>query len=233
VADAANIGRGDRVLDVACGTGILARHVAARVGTEGSVVGLDINPVMLEVARRKAAGIEWRQAPAEALPFVDGSFDAVVSQFGLMFFEDRQAAIREMARVLRPRGRLAVAVWAALEASPGYSSLTGILQDLFGDWAANSLYAPFALGDTNALRSLFADAGLSNVAVTTYEGTARFPSIESWIYTDIKGWTLADRLDEAQYQQLLAEAKRRLHRYVNSDSTVSFGMPAHIVSAVR
>jgi SAM-dependent methyltransferase len=111
VADAADIQPGWRVLDVACGTGILARTIAERLGAKGSVVGLDLNEGMLQVAKRKAPAIEWRQGRAESLPFEAHSFDATVSQFGLMFFEDRRAALQEMARVLKPGGHLAVAVW--------------------------------------------------------------------------------------------------------------------------
>jgi ubiquinone/menaquinone biosynthesis C-methylase UbiE len=106
VADAARIQRGQRVIDVGCGTGVLARLAARRVGRSGSVVGLDVNEGILAVARRKAAAIEWHHGPAEALPFDDGVESAVVSQFGLMFFQDRRAALQEMARVLRPGGHL-------------------------------------------------------------------------------------------------------------------------------
>src|SRR5262245_53875988 len=110
VADAAQVAAGQRVLDVACGTRVLARTVAARVGAAGAVLGLDANPEMLAVARRLDTTIEWLLGRAEDLPLPDASVDAVVSQFGLMFFDDRVAALREMRRVLRTRGRLAVAV---------------------------------------------------------------------------------------------------------------------------
>jgi ubiquinone/menaquinone biosynthesis C-methylase UbiE len=89
VAGAAGIQTGERALDVACGTGVLARTVAERVGPNGAVVGVDINEGMLAVARKKAPEIEWKQGRAETLPLDSDSFDAVVSQFGLMFFEDR------------------------------------------------------------------------------------------------------------------------------------------------
>jgi ubiquinone/menaquinone biosynthesis C-methylase UbiE len=108
--EAARVEPGARVLDVACGTGVLARALTERVGPRGSVVGLDINEGMLTVARRVSPRVEWRAGAAEALPFEAESFDAVLSQFGLMFFDDRRAAIREMQRVLKPGGRLAVAV---------------------------------------------------------------------------------------------------------------------------
>ena len=104
VTDAAAIAPGQSVLDVACGTGVLARAVADRVGLSGSVAGLDSSEEMLEVARRKSDTIEWRMGRAEAIPFPDESFDAVVSQFGIMFFEKPAGALREMIRVLRPGG---------------------------------------------------------------------------------------------------------------------------------
>jgi ubiquinone/menaquinone biosynthesis C-methylase UbiE len=119
---AAGIRPGQRVLDVACGAGALACSVEDRVGQTGSVVGVDVNEGMLAVTKRKAPTIEWRQARAEALPFDANNFDAVVSQFGLMFFEDKHLALQEMKRVLRQGGRLAVAVWDSLEHFEGYKN---------------------------------------------------------------------------------------------------------------
>jgi ubiquinone/menaquinone biosynthesis C-methylase UbiE len=233
VADAADIHPGQRVLDVACGTGVLARAVADRVGSAGSVAGVDVNDGMLAVARRKAPAIAWKQASAEALPFDNDSFDAVVSQFGLMFFADRCAALKEMLRVVRPGGRLAVAVWDSLEHTPGYAAMTDLLQLLFGDQVADALRAPYVLGDRQLLRSLFAETGVPDAQITTQAGIARFPSIQSWVYTDIKGWTLADALDDAQFERLLTEAEQPLRPFVAADGTVAFSAPAHIVTATR
>jgi ubiquinone/menaquinone biosynthesis C-methylase UbiE len=233
VADAARVGPGERVLDVACGTGALTRTVAARVGPKGAAIGLDVNDGMLAVARRKAPQLDWRSGRAEALPFEPDSFDAVVSQFGLMFFEDRRAALAEMMRVLRRDGRLAVAVWDSLDRTPGYAAVTRLLQKLFGDRAADALRAPFVLGDPSALRSLFATAGVPNATVTTVKGTARFPSIKAWMYTDVKGWTLADMIDEAQFARLLEEAEKALRPFLAADGTVAFEAPAHIITATK
>ncbi|GIK42186.1 MAG: ubiquinone/menaquinone biosynthesis methyltransferase [Chloroflexota bacterium] len=233
VTGAAEIQPGQRVLDVACGTGVLARTVADRVGSTGAVVGLDVNEGMLAVAQRKAPTLEWRQGRAEALPWDGDSFDAVVSQFGLMFFEDRRIALEEMMRVLRPGGRLAVAVWDSLDHSPGYAAMADLLQRLFGNQAANALWAPFALADLQGLYTLFAEAGMPDIQITTQAETARFPSLEAWVYTEIKGWTLADMLDETQFQLLLKEAKNDLQQFVTSDGTVAFGASAHIVAAAK
>jgi ubiquinone/menaquinone biosynthesis C-methylase UbiE len=233
VAKAAQLSPGQKVLDVACGTGVLAREALRSVQPGGAVTGLDRNEVMLTVARRVAPRIDWQSGRAEALPFPDGSFDAVVSQFGLMFFEDRAGALKEMWRVLKPGGRLSVAVWDALETSAGYADMVALLKRLFGERVANELRAPFVLGDTKAFAVLLDSAGIPKAKIQTQSGNARFPSIESWVRTDVKGWTLADLIDDKQYQTLQAEAARHLKKYVKSDGTVSFATPAHIATAVK
>jgi SAM-dependent methyltransferase len=233
VVDAADVQPGQRVLDIACGTGVAARAALARVGSTGQVIGVDVNEGMLAVAARTESHIDWRAGKAESMPLDDNSFDAVVSQFGLMFFEDRRAAIKEMVRVLRPGGKLAVAVWNSLANTPGYAAMVELLQRLFGTEAANGLRFPFSLGDVPTLRSLFADTDLADIRINTLPGTAHFPSIESWVFTDIKGWVLADKLDDAQYEQLLREAKQTLAPFVEADGQVRFASPAHIVSATK
>jgi len=231
VLDAAGVARGHRVLDVGCGTGLLARAAADRVGVGGAVVGVDPNPGMLAVARR-TEGVEWREGRAESLPFEDRAFDAVVSQFALMFFEDRVAGLREMARVARPGGAVVVAVWDTLERTPGYLEMAAILREVLGDEAAESLRAPYSLGEVDALRALFAAAELGEPAVETVEGTARFDSIEAWLHTDIRGWTLAGTVGDADYARLLDLATERLDRFVGEDGRVSFPAPAHLARRV-
>jgi SAM-dependent methyltransferase len=233
MVEAARLAPSQHVLDVACGTGVLALEAARRVAPGGTVTGLDRNEGMLAVARGKSTEIDWQAGRAEVLPFADSAFDAVISQFGLMFFEDRVAALREMARITRPGGRLAVAVWDNLDAAAGYAAMTALLARLFGSRIADQLRAPYALGDKSRLRALFADAGLRNADIATPDGTARFPSIEAWVRTDVKGWTLADLIDDVQYKTLLAEAPKALAAFVQSDGSVAFRHPAHIVTAVR
>jgi SAM-dependent methyltransferase len=188
---------------------------------------------MLAVARQKTADVEWKHGFSEALPFDRETFDAVVSQFALMYFEDRLAAIREMVRVLRPGGRLVVAVWASLDRTPGYAALAGLLERLIGAQAADAVKAPFVMGDPDQLGRLFAEAGLPEVQISTPQGTARFPSLEAWMFTEIRGWTLADQIDDDQFNRLLAEARTSLQPFVTADGRVEFASPANIVTAVK
>src|SRR5262245_24281177 len=233
VADAAALRSSQGVLDVACGTGPRTPAVAERVGPSGAVFALDVNDGMLAVARRRAPQLEWRQGRAEALPIEPRSFDAVVSQFGLMFFEDRAAALGEMMRVLRPGGRLAVAVWDSLERSPGYAAVVALLQRLFGSRAADALRAPFVLGDQAALLEPISAAGIPDAKVATVRGTARFPSIQEWMYTDVRGWTLDEMIDDRQFASLVAEAEKELRLFVRPDGSVAFDMLAHIVTPTK
>lgn len=234
VAAAAGIHPGERVLDVACGTGALTLAAAERAGPESSVVGLDVNPAMLAVARRKPAPIEWCEAPAEALPFADADFDAVVSQFGMMFFTDRVAALGEMWRVLRPGGRLAVAVFDTIEQAPGYAALAGLLDEQFGQDVGDSLRAPFALGDSAQLLASAAAAGIAGAAVSREQGSVRFASIEALVSTERACiWTLGGLLDEAQFAELRRAAPGVLQPFVAADGSVSFATPALVLTASR
>src|SRR5262245_37296247 len=205
VAAAARIRTGDHVLDVACGTGILAREAASQAGPEGFVAGVDASPGMLAVAKTIAPRIEWREAQAEALPYPDQRFDAVVSQFGLMFFSDRRRALTEMQRVLKRGGRLAVAVWASLDSSPAYGAEVDLLERVAGQAAADAVRAPFVLGDPNELTQLVASAGVDKVAVGTQRGVARFRRIRFMVEADLGGWlrvmgdvVTAERVDGLQ-----------------------------------
>lgn len=232
VAAEAQVRAGERVLDVACGTGALALAVARIVGPGGSVVGLDANPEMLAVARRKPVRIEWLEGKAEALPLPGGRFDAVVSQFGLMFFEDKAQALREMVRVLRPGGRLAVAVCDAVEQSPGYDAFAQLLDRLFGRPVGDAFRAPFGLGDAGRLQTLCREAGIEKARVVPRNAKVRFESIDALVSTERAcAWTLGGVLTDAQFDQLLDASQAALGPFAIEGGAVEFDMPSLVVTA--
>jgi ubiquinone/menaquinone biosynthesis C-methylase UbiE len=231
VADAAKIKSGDRVLDIACGTGVLAREAATRTGRSDRVAALDPNAGMVAVARGLAPDIDWREGRAEALPFPDCSFDAVVCQFGMMFFTDRELAIREMRRVMVPGGRCAVAVWDAIENAPVFAALVDLLDRVVGSRAGDALRAPFALGDRQALATLFEHAGASPIDITSRIGRARFPSLREFVEAEVRGWlpAMGVVVPEPQIKSLLTEAEGVLAPYVTGDE-LAFDISARLVT---
>lgn len=226
--DVADVRLGHRVLDVGCGTGVLARAARTRAGADGDVTGVDPNEGMLVVARRAAPHMTWCPGVAERLGFSDHSFDRTVSQFALMFFSDPAAALVEMSRVTRPGGRMAIAVWDGLENNVGYARLSGLIEDLFGSSAAEALRAPFSLGDEGSLAHIAA-AGITAPEITRHRGIARFTSLERWLHTEIRGWTLADTIDDDGFARLVDEAADRLADLA-TEGGVEFDVSALVVS---
>lgn len=233
--DAARIHENDRVLDVACGTGVLTRAIAASVGSGESVIGLDLNPGMLAVARNVAPMIQWRQGEAEKLPFEDQAFDTIVCQFGLMFFPDRVAALRDMKRVLSPAGRLVLAVFDNLENNTGYAAMASVYERQIGKDAGEALRFPFILGDKSELLGYFSTAGIVATEVTTPKKTVRFTSVRDMVLADVQGWfPLAGiNLEENVIEAVVADAQNALTSFITSDGSVEFPVYAHIVTAPK
>ena len=184
------------------------------------------------VARCKSARINWREGRAEQIPFANESFDASVSQFGLMFFEDRAKGLREMMRVLKPGGRLAVAVCDSLERSPGSAAVADMLERLFGNDVANAFRTPFELGNAGLLIDLCAEADISIAEVERICGTVRSLQSTSPISTERACvWTLGGLLDDGQFKRLREEAERVLVPFVTASGAIAFDLPALLVTA--
>ena len=177
----------ERVLDVGCGTGIVARKVAARLAATGRVTGVDLSSNMLTVARATAARmgltIEWREGNAERLPFHDNAFDLVLCQFALMFIADKEAALSEMRRVVAANGRVLITVWQGLDRHSFYQTLHKVIQDRVGISALQDI---FALGDADGLRGLVFGAGFRHVEMKPFSITARFPNPDEFIAGEIE-----------------------------------------------
>jgi ubiquinone/menaquinone biosynthesis C-methylase UbiE len=155
-------GPADRILDLGCGTGIVARVLRERLGGAACIAGVDLSPAMIARARAIAPDIEWHQGNALALPFADGAFDVVLSQQVLQFTGDRAAAVREIRRVLAPGGRLVASTWRPRQHQPLYHALGEVAERHLG----RSADLRWSL-DGEELRALLVDAGFTEVRIDT------------------------------------------------------------------
>jgi SAM-dependent methyltransferase len=232
-------GPGERVLDVACGTGIVARRAAQRVGSGGTVVGLDINEGMLEVARKVSSDvrpqIEWRQGDATDMPLPDGAFDVVFCQQGLQFFPDRPAALGEMHRVLAPNGRLALSVLRSTEHNPGYRLLAEALERHVGPDAGSMMRSPFPSLSADELRDLITGAGFWDVKVFLGIGPVCYPSVEDLVRWEGASSPLAGpigALGDNVREALIRDLGQALRTYSDDDGIV-FPTETYLVVARR
>ena len=228
---------GERVLDVACGTGIVVRSVLPLVGPNGRVVGVDSSPAMLAVARIRApseASIEWYEASAEALPLSDAAFDLVLCQQGLQFFTDKLSATREMRRVLAPGGRVALSVWQALEHNPVHKAINEATVRLLGTPALAVAFS----GSAQELETLLSGASFEDIAIESVAMTLRFPSADRYIKLSMLARAAVQpifaELDEAEHATRLEAAQQELsatlQRYIHGDEIV-VPMAAYVATA--
>jgi ubiquinone/menaquinone biosynthesis C-methylase UbiE len=233
LVEAAGIVPGHAVLDVACGTGVVARAAARRLRGAGRVVGVDVNEAMLAVARRAGPGLDWQLADAGDLPFADASFDVVLCQAALMYVPDAPRAVGEMRRVVRAGGTVAVQVWSSLDRQPAYRPFAKIAARHAGDEARRVVGSYFSLGDFRALEALLERSGLQTVASETRLGAMRTPSIDDFVAAEIEGTPLADRLDEDGYRRIREETRSVLASFVDGNGRAAIPIEGHIVVCRR
>ena len=219
----ADLQSGERVLDLACGTGLVTRLAAPKVGPGGHVTGLDLNAGMLAVARSlpppSGASIAWVEGSAMAMDLPDASFDVVLCQQGLQFFPDKPAALREMHRVLVPGGRVALSVWRSW--GPYNIALGDALEKHVSSETATK-YRGLRLGvpDAEELQRLLVEAGFRGVQIIPSALTIRLPSVETFVLGHVAGMPFAGAVaalsDEAR-AALGREVKMALQTYAEDD----------------
>lgn len=229
--------RGDRVLDVACGTGIVARLAQEKVGARGRVGGVDLSPAMLGVARTASPDIEWREGSAVALPVEEGeAFDIVFCQQGLQFFPDKVEAVAEMRRTLAPGGRLALAVWRSDEESPFLLKLRRIAERRVGPIQD----ARHGFPDEAALGALLSDAGFEDVTVEPRSLTMRFGDGAVFVHLNtmaLVGMSAAGKdMDEearAKAVAAIAEESAELLADYSDRGALSYEITSNVATARR
>ncbi|MGH7865655.1 MAG: class I SAM-dependent methyltransferase [Candidatus Binataceae bacterium] len=230
---------GDRVLDVATGGGEPALSAARVVGARGKVIGIDHSSAMLEFARERAAdkgvaNVEFRQADAESAEFARGEFDAVLSRWGLMFLPDVAGTLARLHAVLKPDGRVAISVWAALEKVPALSVAGVAIRKVVPLPPPDPrVPGPFSLADTDSLQKMLAAGGFRDIRIEPLFVTFEYPSVEE--YARITGVLGFRQLLDAQppdkraaISAALAEAARP---FVTAQGVVKFNNQAIVVGA--
>jgi 2-polyprenyl-3-methyl-5-hydroxy-6-metoxy-1,4-benzoquinol methylase len=182
--DVAALHEGERVLDVACGTGVIARLAAAQVGNTASVTGVDVAPDMIDIAKATpvagGADIDWHVSDAASLPLADGSYDVVLCQMALMFMEDRAAALAEMHRVLAPGGRVVVNTPGAIQ--PVFELMEQAIVQHISPELGGFVRAVFSMHDPEALVTLLQGSGLRDVSATVSTATLRLPTPAEFLW---------------------------------------------------
>jgi ubiquinone/menaquinone biosynthesis C-methylase UbiE len=240
LAQRAAVRRGDRVLDAACGTGVVARLVAPMVGSTGAVSAIDVNPGMLAVARAlppvPGPAIDWQEGSVLELPFPAGSFDLVMCQFGLQFFPAREIALHEFNRVLLPGGRLALNVFGPIRHNPATHALADALDRHVRPGASATKRAEHALADPEQLHLLVTDAGFADVAIETLVKTVRFSSAEDYVRIQLSATPLANLVTEHGQEErmhllaaLSGEVGAALATYQDSQG-LAFPQEVHVLT---
>ena len=196
---AGNVGPGTRVLDTACGTGIVARRAASVIGQGGRIAALDFNEGMLRVAQRCAAqeralNIEWYRNDVTKMPFPAGEFDTVLCNQGLQFFPDKPAALREMARVLAPDGHLVLTVWGRPEKSPHVPVICDVFSHYFGKESTAMFKVACSLSDHSLLHDLVEGAGFTDIRIRADTKIARHPSLASLLPAYFSIFPIAEKI---------------------------------------
>lgn len=239
ITDLVSPAPGSEVLDVACGTGIIARTISSTVNKGVRVTGLDNNPEMLkhasELSERSELDIDWQQGDADQLPFEDHRFDYVFCQQGMQFFKDPKQVLKEMHRVLKPGGRLALNIIRSLDYHPAFKILADKLEKHAGETAGNMMRAPFPEWDQKTIRSMVKDAGFKNLSLRIEIISMRFPSPEEFLRREAISTPLAGEMESLETDirnQLIDDLNRSLESY-QDDNGVVFPMETVMVTADR
>jgi ubiquinone/menaquinone biosynthesis C-methylase UbiE len=226
---------GSTILDVACGTGIVARTAASNAGSDARVTGLDINQQMLnkasEMTEKSGLEIEWKQGDASDLPFEDDHFDHLFCQQAMQFFSDPQQVLKEMHRVLKPGGTLALNILRSIQHNSAYRILADELEEHAGETAGTMMRSPFPDWDQKTIRNMVAEAGFRNIQVHLDIITMRYPSPEEFLRREAASSPLADEIetmDPERRKKLVDDLKDSLEVYTDSRGVV-FPMETYMI----
>lgn len=235
IVERARLRAGEMILDVACGTGLVARIAAEGQGNTDLIYGVDINKIMIHKAREIEETIHWHHSDVTGMPFPDKHFDVILCQQGLQYFPDPFAALTEMNRVLAVNGRIVLSVWRPIKYSPFYESLSRALEKYVNMKAASMLSAAFTFGDYGKLKTLFSEAGFNGIHISIVIKQMSCPSLDEFVmggimatpfYRDIQD------MQESKREEMLREIYNANQDYID-DNGLAAPLESYIVTAKK
>jgi len=226
------------VLELACGTGRVTRHLVDIIPEDGRLTATDLNPGMMEIARSKIQNekVQWQLADAQNLPFENDSFDHMVCQFGVMFFPDKEKSFREAKRVLKQGGVYFFNTWETVEKNPRIDVMWKVIYEVFGKDAPDFLQkGPHSFYDKNEIERLLLNAGFKNVRIETVAKTAKYNQPDDLIIGFADGSPLSNYLGEKEEQVQMSFRKRLLEALSEQDKVLGNSVPslALVVEATK
>ena len=228
VAEIAEIDIGQHVLDVACGTGTLARAIQLETGLSGKIIGLDTNKKMLASAKTHSHGIDWQLGDATAMPFEKNRFDRVMCQFALMFISNRVSVIKEMLRVCKPDGLVVLATWGPLHHGGAYDALIKLVRKYLGSHAALKMSSPWALGKPGVMDALLLTSGVNEYECHQRVGQASYPSVRAFVEAHLRLAVEFENLSEQSLEEIYNAANIELRPFLATGGQLVAQLNANI-----
>ncbi len=235
----AQLNKGDRILDLACGTGIVARHVLEHLDNACQVTGTDVNAAVLKKAREicspDSGPVIWQQSDAVNLPFPDRDFNVVLCQQGLQYFSDRPRTLREVARVLVNGGRAYFSVWRSLKYFPFYTALHAALDTYVSSNAADMLASAFTLGNPDEIRTLLEQSGFEEINISLVIKQMRYDPVEDFLIGGFAASPFAQEilsLPEDKRTAMFQAVLQSISGYID-DQGLAAPMESYVVSGVK
>jgi ubiquinone/menaquinone biosynthesis C-methylase UbiE len=226
------------ILELACGTGRVTRHLVKLIADKGRLVAADLNPGMIEIARSKIESnkVQWSTADAQELPFDDNIFDCMVCQFGVMFFPDKEKSFREACRVMKSGGKYIFNTWETVEKNPRIAVIWKVINEVFGKESADFfMKGPHSFHDKNKIEQLLTDAGFKSIRIETVAKTPVYNQPDDLIKGFADGSPLNNFLKEKD-KGVQEDFRRRLREALQEqDRTLGNAVPsvALVVEAIK
>ncbi len=239
IVERAALKKDDRILDLACGTGLVARCSFEALGKAGHITGIDINEAMIKKAREicptKTTSIEWERGDVNALPFSNSEFDVILCQQGFQYFSDKSRALKEINRVLSASGRLLFSVWRDIKYFPFYLALSDALKQYVSPEYAKALASAFSLGDSTFLREILKTAGFKKIHINIAIKQMRFSPIKEFLIGGFAGSPFANEiltLEQSIRDEMFNNICDALSDYADDDGLAA-PMESYVVTAYK